>query len=358
MSYEKKKENNEIENIHVKNGISLSQNIHVENGMLVFANFEEYNQTIKVLAKENEAYDDDFLKKWGNLKEDELDDKEDELKYNPDLVFLKFETQFKGFFSLRKQIKDKEEKWLNHEVLDDKNDPDNHFIFDIEERAVLNTRSQVKIGKSIFQMTMFGDLEVTDGDIKTANLIHSQNALKLKLKNVIIHGSYDGTIDNSNTQATTTSTATSGSTSTNGSTNTNPSLTCKTNINATSYYYYGRYKIKGYQKLTGYGRYRTKIKAKTRHFKKRRRRWKCRRGPIGVKITGDAKFRMLVSNVCDAAPDPYKNKYKSRKRRVKVKDVELSLYSSNDPRALAAEQHNLKTEHRRNNSNNFFYFWN
>jgi len=329
------------------------------NTMLHFSTMEIFEETIKKLEIQYEENDDAFLAQWGHLGGDDLDLKEDELNYTPQQPFIDFEKQFKGFKSLREDIETKEKKWLNNEVLDEANDPYDHFVFDEEIRTVLNTNGQVKIGKELYQMTMFGYIKVTDGDFKTLDLVLNNDIRDLDLPNVIIIGSYDGTVDNSNTTSTTTTDGTSGSTTTTGTPTHDTS--CRTWINATQYYYpaYKR-KIKGYQKLLGYsvtGWFNTanQIRAKTRHFKKKRRGWRCRRGPIGVKILGDATFSSSnLPNPCYEENYISKSKYRNRKRKVKVKET-VSQYANI---YFGTYQHKLYTEHKRSGSAYDKYFWN
>ncbi len=302
------------------------------NTMLHFSTMNIFEETIKNLEIQYEENDDTFLAQWGHLGDDDLDLKEDELGYTPQQPFIDFEKQFKGFTSLRKNIDAKEKIWLNNEVLDEATDPYDHFVFDEEIRTVLNTNGQVKIGKELYQMTMFGYIKITDGDFETLDLVFENDARELNLPNIVIIGSYDGTVDNSNTQSTTTNDGTSGSTTTTG-TQTNDT-SCRTSINATQYYYpaYKR-KIKGYQKIDQYSLwYGTSIRAKTRHFKKKRRGWRSRRGWIGVRILGEATAsRSDYYNPCYEVREENENRYKRRrkvKRRVSIPSAAKITYKA------------------------------
>ena len=324
------------------------------NSMLHFSDIEAYKKTILKLEAQYEEYDDAFLEHWAQLNDEELDKKEDELGYTPQQPFIDFEKQFNGFKSLREVIDEKEKKWLNNETLDEANDPYDHFVFDEEERTVLNKNAQVKIGKELYQMTMFGYIKITDGDFATLDLVLNNDIRNLHLSNVVIVGSYDGTVDNSNTQSTTTTDGTSGSTTTTGTTSTDTS--CRTDFDATQYYYpSSNRKIKGYQKLDKYTwAYGTAIRAKTRHFKKKHGRWKCRRGHIGVRIMGDATAsRTDYNDPCYEDRPENENKYKNR-RKVKVR---VSVSSASNI-YFGTYQHKLHTKHRRYSTEYTKYFWN
>ena len=74
------------------------------NGMLEFPDVTTFLATMDNLELQAELYDDDFMKQWGYLNEDDIDDKEDELNYDPETPFTEFENQFSGFRSLRRKI--------------------------------------------------------------------------------------------------------------------------------------------------------------------------------------------------------------------------------------------------------------
>lgn len=328
-----------------------SNKVSSVNSMLHFSNIDIFKETLKNLEIEYENYDDTFLEQWGYLSDDKLDDKEDELGYTPQQPFIDFEKQFKGFKSLRKEIAEKEEVWLNNEVLDEATDPYNHFVFEEEMRTVLNPKGQVKVGKELIQMTMFGYIKITDGNFNTLDLVLNNDARELDLPNVIIVGSYDGTVDGSNTPSITTTDGTSGSTTTNYSTLAGD---CRNSINTTQYYYpANNRKIKGYQKL-GYSFWHgSSAMAKTRHFKKKWYGWRCRRDWIGVRVQGESTVSGGGNPLCSYNGNTNLNKYK-RRRYVKVYE---SIPSSANA-TIGTKQHKLLTKHRRYSTEYTKYFWN
>ena len=321
------------------------------NSMLHFSTMEAFVETIKNLETQYEEYDDAFLAQWGHLGDDDLDAKEDELNYTPQQPFINFEKQFKGFKTLREDIDVKEQVWLKSEVLDEATDPYDHFVFEDEVRTVLNENGQVKIGKELFQMTMFGYIKITDGDFKTLDLVSNNDARDLDLPNVVIIGNYDGTVDNSNTISTTDKT--SGSTTTTGKQSSNDT-SCKTSMDATQYYYpESKYKIKGYQKIDEYSFWHgSSIMAKTRHFKKTRRGWRSRRGRIGVRLLGNPTVSGGGNSDCSEAPALNMDKYK-RKRYVKVR---VSIESGANA-YYGTKRHKLHSKHRRYGKEYTKYFW-
>ena len=92
-----------------------SARIGVYKNMLEFPDVETFLNTLEELEDQLEAYDDAFLDEWGHLDDESLDEKEDELKYDPAQPLIDFENQFSEFSSLRKKISAEEEIWLNNE---------------------------------------------------------------------------------------------------------------------------------------------------------------------------------------------------------------------------------------------------
>jgi hypothetical protein len=297
--------------------------------MLEFPDATTFLATIDNLELQVELYDDDFMKVWGHLSEDDIEDKEDELNYNPQQPFIDFENQFSGFKSLRSKIEKQIVLWLDKDILDDNNDPEDHFIFDDELRAVLNEDAQVKIGKSLFQMTRFGYVEVTDASYSTLSLVASTDASKLNQQNVVINGGYYGTSAANNSQSNTSN--------------------CITVIDdSKAYYPASKRRIKASQKLKGYSYvFGSKIKAKTIHYKKKRGKWRRRREWITARINGES-----VNVNCTLDSNQSKNKHKKR-RKVKAK-IKSSGLSNN---WYKTKQQKLKTVHKRKNVtyNDFFF---
>jgi len=133
--------------------------------LLEFSSAETYDATLIDLEAKLEAYDDEFLEKYGHLDEEALDDKEDEIGYNDQVPLIEFEKQFRFQNSMRQVFADAEEEWLNNEILDPETDPSNIYIFDNAEMAMLNENGEAKIGNSLLKLTNEGFVEFTDGDI-------------------------------------------------------------------------------------------------------------------------------------------------------------------------------------------------
>lgn len=302
------------------------------NGMLEFPDVATFLATIDNLEAQAEAHDDAFVAKWDHLNDDDLEAKEIAEGHDVHQPYIDFENQFSGFVSLRKDIRDRQADLIKNQTLNDTNEPDNHYVFDDGVRAVLNEDAQVKIDKSLYQMTRFGYVEVTDGDYNTLAIVASSDASKLTLQNVEIEGGYYGSSAANNPQTS--------------------STTCKTDIEERNYHTISSSRrIKATQKLKGRTFWGTKIKAKTQYQKKRWwGGWTSKRTKMTSTITGNS-----VDDDC--ANDVPENKSKTkRKYKVIVKLKEYSPYY--DPFSFHTKQRELRTIHKRYNTtyvDDYFY---
>lgn len=301
------------------------------NGLLAFDDIETFLNTIEDLEKEAEDYDNDFLSKWDHLNDDALEAKEIELSHNPNQPMADFESDFSGFVSLRKAIENQLEDLIKFQTLNDSNDPDNHYVMEDAVRTVLNADAQVMIGHSLYQMTRFGYVEITDGDFNTLALIANADATQYtNLPNLVIHGGYYGSNSGNNTQ--------------------NNAPSCRTDYDETNYKTTSsNRRVKGIQKLKGHSAlWGTKIKSKTVHQKKRWwGGWTSQRTWIKAKIEGES-----VNNSCNQPNE--ENEFKQgRKHKVIAKISGPSSY------AYKTKHQELKTIHFKNGNSNIIddYFY-
>lgn len=318
-------------------GRSLSSNI-----MLSFPDVKTFKQVIVQLEDATESYDDAFMNRWGHLSEEDLDNKEDELNYNPDEPILNYIAQYRGFYSLFQDIRAREEIFLNRDVdfLDDLPDPDDHYVFDDGMRALLNVKGQVEIGGKIFQMTRYGHIAY-NGDkspdvLEDLNNLDMREALNIPNNTFFeIDGDYFGSPSAENDWTT---------------------YSCKTGITRTNYFYPAtKRRISAKQKLAGYSNtWGTSIKAKTVHFKKIGSRWKRRRG----NITAAFNHGFLLRKPNETCNPPITNniwKTKTRNRRqVKVKET----YPPTGNYSFRTGFGTGFSQHKRHSSTHKVYFWN
>ncbi|CAM1357741.1 hypothetical protein [Tenacibaculum xiamenense] len=285
--------NNADEEVTNENDVN-NYSKRASNEILEFKDFDEYDATIEMLYDKIESHDDAFLKEYGHLEEDELDDMEDKLNYDDFQPVIEFEKE-RGFKSLRSIIAEKEEEWLAQqgdvEVLDEKTDPDNHFIVDDVERALLNEFAEVKIGKFYHKFYDWGV-------VKTENY----NSLTRARFFIASINSVPVLIDLGFVIVSTYPTNTGGGTTTTG---------CKKTLTRENSYVNGhngrrRIKVKHKVRLNQFAG-APKIVTIIKGYKKRRRKWRKRRTPIGILFNGNC-----LENCED---ELYVSKYKSVRRR-------------------------------------------
>ena len=109
--------------VETRSDESVLNSITLNNGILEFTDFTHFQNAVTSLEDKIEAYDDDFLSTYDYLDDDQLFEKEQELGYTEFKPAVDFENS-KSFLSRRAYVETAIQDWLNHEVLDDANDPD------------------------------------------------------------------------------------------------------------------------------------------------------------------------------------------------------------------------------------------
>lgn len=120
---------------------SLGKNI------LVLPDITYFYSTVDQLDLMIESHNDAFDILTAGMTAEQADDYTDTSGFNEDQPVVDFENQLQ-FSSLRKIIENQYNTWLNlqGDVFDYTTDPDNHFIEDETERALLGTRADVILG--------------------------------------------------------------------------------------------------------------------------------------------------------------------------------------------------------------------
>ncbi len=267
-------------------------------GMLQFNTWQLFLDTMAELSAAAEAYDDAFMAQWKHLNEDALFNKQVELAHDEHQPYIDFENQFNGFVSLRKTVKEAEDAWLNNAILDDQNDPDNHYVWDTDMRALLNDKAQVRIKDTLIQMTRFGYIKVTDGDLNKLAQIETGNANQLNLTHVVIMGAYFGS---------------------NGGNVPENNPTCIGSADDDRYWYpVSNRRIKGKQRLkpAAYP-WGSTAKSKTVHYKRSgTSRWSRSKATITAGIEGES-----VNQYCNLPV----NNFLSKTKYAKEVDVKISV---------------------------------
>lgn len=271
-----------------------------ENNMLQFSSHEEYEQTLYYLTDNVDFHEDNFIKEYDHLDEDELNDMEEALKFNEDLPLELFEEEHK-FQSLRKVTIIAENQWLDNSDQPGfswDNDPDNFTFIDGIEQALYNPWHEVMINDTIYKYTENGYYSIVAHNPKASTALayinNNPELDPLKFENeyedVVIY-----TDDNSNN---------------------NNSNECHTGkFKRTERFINGDYSIKAKQKMRTGPRnitYKTVIK----NYKKKRRKWKKRRILSYTGLQGQIQDPNLAS--CNLVPymhvDDNRCTYKKRRR--------------------------------------------
>jgi hypothetical protein len=144
--------------VETRSDESVLTSISLNNGILEFTDFTHFRNAVDYLEEENEKHVDNFLSTYSDLDDDELFDKEQELSFSDYVPSENFESS-KGFSSRRAYVETAIQDWLNHEVLDDANDPDDWDNLDEEMRTFFNEDGNVKIGGEVYHMDDFSAVE-------------------------------------------------------------------------------------------------------------------------------------------------------------------------------------------------------
>ncbi len=260
--------------------------------ILVFKDMETFLFTLNELERQTIELDNAFVEHYKDLDEEAINKKQEEIGFNEERPLYDFANKL-AFKSLYEKIAIEEELWLNQEEPDWDNDPDNHFV-DLEElRSLLNIDGEVQIGDFIYKLTEDGYFEIANGSLQSLKLLDVSNLGKTSLPaNTVFVG--DG----------------------NSQSKLSSSDYCRSWRRKSDKTTAGSKRIKWVVSHWSYpwGMYAT---AKTKNYKKKRRRWKKYRTDVladvygyvsGVNSSGDADCSSQVDI------NPYGN-YKSKKAR-------------------------------------------
>lgn len=127
----------------------INENSECPNNILIFPTWDKYWETIDALDQMIEDECDAFdATVPSNTSDDDYDALANAVGFDEDNVLLSFEEDL-GFCSLRTKLLLLENDWLDQQgsgEWDASTDPDNHFIDDDTERAILSHDAEVIIG--------------------------------------------------------------------------------------------------------------------------------------------------------------------------------------------------------------------
>lgn len=329
----------------INNGLPICQK-----NILVFPSWDRYYQVIDFLDQQTELYCDAFdaTVPAGTTDEnyDLLADNLLPVPFDEDRKLLQFENNF-TFCSLRKKISTLEEAWLNVQgdgVWDVNTDPDNHFIDDDTERALLNEGVEVIIGPISdrpYTYTLYKFF--ADGSYYTMPLI-TANATSSTITNTSVLTALQQ-INNG--------TYVAGS---NAAVKFNPPVVepptpnCKTNIKEISYEYGNGERIKRKTKVTASTAInRNKIFASTKGYKKKNGNWKLKRFWIVARLANEnVSSAGLINFNCNLEESLYMDKNECR-RKVVVKKT-YNNNGSATPLTIKVQDNKIYSYHQKGSS--------
>ena len=159
--------------------------------VLVFVDTDNFVATYQFLDSLYEDYNDKFEYAHRTLTDSALDYLADSLRFDEQAPFAWFESSFTGFHSLRKHVNGEIEKWLAHDSLDFRNDPDDIEIQGNVLRTLVNQKGYVKIGTAMYNMNN-GRVEDTTGchGWKRLHKEYNYGAGMHKFKNTVVLRDY------------------------------------------------------------------------------------------------------------------------------------------------------------------------
>ncbi|STA51378.1 Uncharacterised protein [Chryseobacterium carnipullorum] len=133
-----------VKSVNFDNGISTN----CDNNILIFPTLQAYGDAIIKLDQLIDDHNDAFDQQTINMTDEQADDYADTTGFDENEPLTKFEDELK-FCSLRKEIETQEAQWLAQQTDGAWNisaSPDDHFIDDETERALLSLGSEFIVG--------------------------------------------------------------------------------------------------------------------------------------------------------------------------------------------------------------------
>jgi len=236
--------------------------------LLVFEDMEHFKATLAELERQVEELDSAFLEYYPDLDGDSLITIEEEIGFNEEDPLYNFGEKL-HFHTLHADIATAEEEWLDNEELDEENDPDDYFVFDESVRTLLNADNEVQIGNSIYKLVEEGYFEIVDGDVNSLRVLDPASTSSMRInastlpENIVFHGE-----------------------SNEGNAKVNLFDDCK-GMKRDVYWGYGnRRKIKCVVSHWNNPWGSRRVAAKTKNYRKKKRRWKKYRTTCYAKVYG------------------------------------------------------------------------
>ncbi|MFK8006753.1 MAG: hypothetical protein AB8H03_10290 [Saprospiraceae bacterium] len=146
--------------VEIRSDINPLDAVILNNGILEFTDMNHFYNSVSYLEEKIDEHEDLFVSTYPDFTDEELNDKEEEINFNPFQPAIDFETS-KSFSSRRSYIESATLNWLNNEILDFNNDPDDWDNLDDIERSFFNLNGEVKIGNTVYNLNNFYDTNIS-----------------------------------------------------------------------------------------------------------------------------------------------------------------------------------------------------
>lgn len=168
--------------------VNLKIDLKKENNLVIFKNQDQFEKITKLLMEETNKYIKTYFVKFDeDATVAEVNNQIDIDKFNPNLVYETFES-YHSISSLRSELYDLEEKWLDNEELEG----DDPSEYPLSERCLpfANSDGEYQIGSNIYRVEKSGVVfEIKNNDYDALQNIRSNPDLSLNSKNpnVTVH---------------------------------------------------------------------------------------------------------------------------------------------------------------------------
>lgn len=132
--------------------VDVIKSVAFDGTMLVFQDGNQFTNVMECLSQQVDNHGDAFDNQTDGMTDDQATTYAESIGFDEDQPLINFENGL-GFYSLRTKIAADLVQWLNHPVLDENTDPDNHVIVDDVLRALLNPAGKVKVGGTVYDFT-------------------------------------------------------------------------------------------------------------------------------------------------------------------------------------------------------------
>ncbi len=123
---------------------NLYDGLTLDGDMLSFTSNDHVLEVLECLQYYYDQHLDEFEDLYGDLTDEEMEIIEEEIGFDDYLPLREFENTM-GLSSLRNKIEEEEEIWLDDEELDETTDPDNHIVVDEVTRTIFNETGQLLV---------------------------------------------------------------------------------------------------------------------------------------------------------------------------------------------------------------------